>query len=634
MTVIKVRPAKNLLLKINRVFHHSLKKIATPGLSATSTSSINVPQVQDAAKNTPAMTLLLDNHISSVSSNSSESESDSESSLCDTLTSSAAKKATGIKSLCSAVFFDIGEVNFNQPLPESVKKSVLLEKFQPSKNWKGPLKTVGNKQRRVPSSMFNSNVYPFMSYSVKADGVFCAACSVFASGTTCAFIREPHSDWSNIDRHAQRHIKSLTHLSSIQAAYAFISVCEGKSVSVKQQLSQAYNDKVQRNTAALQSIIKTIILCGQQNIPMRGKSDDRSNFMALLNFRAEHDLALSEHLRIASGNSKYISHRIQNELVALCGNQIRDKIVKECIAAKYFSIIVDETTDVSVKEQVSLNLLFTTSDAKRHEEFVSFEETSDTTGETLYNLITGKLQELGLDIRNIVGLGFDGAANMSGKVKGVRGRFQHVGTAEYVHCRSHTLNLAIVNTCSEGAVRNMYNTVSETVNFITASAKRLNIYTNSSHGEDSTRLKKFCATRWTRHEETLQRFEENICIILETLAGLTQDHDRQTSVKANGLQLLIQNFQFIYTLVVVHRYLRYTKPISYSLQSVDQNLVRASSECKELIDFLKLKRSNDDSCNSLFDEASKLAQKLNVEVKAPRVTARQQYRSNAHGPTN
>ena len=199
-----------------------INKCAT-GLSATSTSSINVPQVQDAAKNTPAMTLLLDNHISSVSSNSSESESDSESSLCDTLTSSAAKKATGIKSLCSAVFFDIGEVTFNQPLPESVKKSVLLEKFQPSKNWKGPLKTVGNKQRRVPSSMFNSNVYPFMSYSVKADCVFCAACSVFASGTTCAFICEPHSDSSNIDRHAQRHIKSMTHLSSIQAAYAFIS---------------------------------------------------------------------------------------------------------------------------------------------------------------------------------------------------------------------------------------------------------------------------------------------------------------------------------------------------------------------------------------------------------------------------
>ena len=34
-------------------------------------------------------------------------------------------------------------------------------------------------------------------------------------------------------------------------------------------------------------------------------------------------------------------------------NQIRDDKLAECRNAPYFSLIVDETTDISVKEQVS-----------------------------------------------------------------------------------------------------------------------------------------------------------------------------------------------------------------------------------------------------------------------------------------
>ena len=109
---------------------------------------------------------------------------------------------------------------------------------------------------------------------------------------------------------------------------------------------------------------------------------------------------------------------------------------------------VDETTDISIKKQVSIILLYVDDCAKRHEDFVSFEHTTDTTGETLYKLICRKLTEFDLDKNKVVGLGFDGAANMSGRFKGVQSCFtQDVPQAQYVHCRAHCLNLAIVNTC-------------------------------------------------------------------------------------------------------------------------------------------------------------------------------------------
>ena len=63
-----------------------------------------------------------------------------------------------------------------------------------------------------------------------------------------------------------------------------------------------------------------------------------------------------------------------------------------------------------------------------------------TDGETLFNLIVNKLSELGIDLEKIIGLGFDGASNMSGGTKGVAARFKDVSPmSTYIHCYSHLL---------------------------------------------------------------------------------------------------------------------------------------------------------------------------------------------------
>ena len=44
--------------------------------------------------------------------------------------------------------------------------------------------------------------------------------------------------------------------------------------------------------------------------------------MAFFIYRAEVDSDLQQHLKSCPRNAKYTSHRIQNELIKLCGNQI------------------------------------------------------------------------------------------------------------------------------------------------------------------------------------------------------------------------------------------------------------------------------------------------------------------------
>ena len=59
--------------------------------------------------------------------------------------------------------------------------------------------------------------------------------------------------------------------------------------------------------------------------------------------------------------------------------------------------------------------------------------------------LIGKLKCNGLDLAKLRGQGYDGASNMSGRLKGaaaiIRAQYRN---ATYVHCNSLVLNLAVV----------------------------------------------------------------------------------------------------------------------------------------------------------------------------------------------
>ena len=77
-------------------------------------------------------------------------------------------------------------------------------------------------------------------------------------------------------------------------------------------MTKAQYDLLQHNTKVLHAIISLIATCGKQNVPVHGKIDDRSNFVAFLIYRAEADPDLQQYLKSCPKNAKYTSHRIQN----------------------------------------------------------------------------------------------------------------------------------------------------------------------------------------------------------------------------------------------------------------------------------------------------------------------------------
>ena len=67
---------------------------------------------------------------------------------------------------------------------------------------------------------------------------------------------------------------------------------------------------------------------------------------------------------------KYTSHDIQNEILSIMAQTILRGIVKQIQSLIYFSLMVDETTDVSKREQVVLVFRRVAEDLTVHEDFL------------------------------------------------------------------------------------------------------------------------------------------------------------------------------------------------------------------------------------------------------------------------
>ena len=147
------------------------------------------------------------------------------------------------------------------------------------------------------------------------------------------------------------------------------------------QIESKRGHTIKRNREIVKSVAKSVHFCGKQCIALTGHRDDstadqngnRGNFLALLELRVDSGNEVSKnHLATCSPNAQLSSKTIQNQLIMLIGDHIRDSIIQEIKEAKYFSILCDEVTDNANLEQLSLVLRFVNKECMICEEFVNF----------------------------------------------------------------------------------------------------------------------------------------------------------------------------------------------------------------------------------------------------------------------
>ena len=186
--------------------------------------------------------------------------------------------------------------------------------------------------------------------------------------------------------------------------------------------------------------------------------------MAILSAKAQNDPFLARHL--ASSKVKYTSPEVQYELLKIISNKVQHAIVTRCNESNCFSLIVDESTDRSRRQQMSLNVRFVEKNnglIEVHEEFLGFYRAKSMTGEAiLFNLIIETTDDLGLNLTKLRGQTYDGTSNMKGQHKGSTGQdgtTSAQGTPYTFNCSAHVLNLVVVHNCKEPIDRTLMDIV-------------------------------------------------------------------------------------------------------------------------------------------------------------------------------
>ncbi|XP_025193531.1 52 kDa repressor of the inhibitor of the protein kinase-like [Melanaphis sacchari] len=139
--------------------------------------------------------------------------------------------------------------------------------------------------------------------------------------------------------------------------------------------------------------------------------ENDGNFKALLRYALDSgDQGLANHLNTAGAYSTYLSFRIQNEIIDAAGTLIKSNIVQRVNKSGYFSVIDDDSTDVSGIEQFSICARFVdkTDEYKIREDFLCFIPVEDVTGKELANTLLITMENIGIKLVNMRRQGYDG----------------------------------------------------------------------------------------------------------------------------------------------------------------------------------------------------------------------------------
>ena len=550
---------------------------------------------------------------------------------------------------------DFGEVFTEiRHVPATERYRMIKSLKRPSEQHRFPLHVEGKKRRCFQHKWLQK--HQWLVYSHSLDGGLCLPCVLFAKTEhrgVGALVTSPLVKFKDATADFNKHSKTAYHRKAQLDLTEFNSIMEQRQCDVVQQACCGMRARIKENRLKLVSLVKTVVLCGRQNIALRGHRDDNQamsntdvnsgNFYALLRFRIDSgDSLLGKHFAEAPKNATYSSKTTQNELITLCGDHIRSKIIADITKAELFSILADEVTDTSNKEQMSLVIRFFDG-TNIKERFVDFIECEHLDGASIASKLIGQLKYYGLDMSKLCGQGYDGAGNMSGRLKGaaaiIRAQFPN---ATYVHCNSHVLNLAVVNACDMQPMRNMMGTLKEVCIFFKYSPKRhaklkRNIQERCPESSRS-QLVNLCKTRWVARHDALEVFGDLYTAVVATFQDIVDEHSSWNSesvCKARTLQWAVTNFEFLISFTVCRNCLRYVLPLSISLQGRSMDILTAMTDVKHVISAIEKCQINMDNLGAeWYAQALCLSESVFApQPEIPRIGRRQQNRANTPAAT-
>ena len=198
-------------------------------------------------------------------------------------------------------------------------------------------------------------------------------------------------------------------------------------------------------------------------------------------------------------------------------NSIVCKIADAIKDARYYSLMADEVTDSSNREQVAICLRWIDEKFNAHEGFIGLHKVESIQANALVAVLKDILLRLNLSLANCRGQCYDGAANMAGIRTGVATQISECKQrAIFTHC--YGVNLTATDTMRQSKVLcNALDTVGEISRLLKYSPRRDSLF-ESIKFDVSPGLPGFrtlCPTTWTTKAASLQSVIDNYVVFQE-----------------------------------------------------------------------------------------------------------------------
>lgn len=380
----------------------------------------------------------------------------------------------------------------------------------------------------------------WLIYSPSQNSVFCFACRLF--GTSLAakadtFACIGFTDFHNIQRGLKRHEKATHHVLS-ELAYKTRSKDSNTIGSCFINQSRVEMDYWRHILKRIVSVIKFL---GARGLPFRGANQtcgsmQNGNFLGILDLLSEFDPLLATHIThydnkgrcivflssnanrlsisrfdsIFSGRASYLSSTICDEFITLIGGKVLNVILAEIRDAKYFSISVDSTPDVSHCDQLVFCVRYM-KDGLPVERFLQFIPINQHKSLYLTEAVTEFMTAHEINLSDCRGQSYDNTNNMAGKYSGLQQRILDLNPfAIFVPCASHSLNL--VGTAAAGKNReavSFFCFMGGIYSFFVHSPMRWDLLKNAL-GPDQRLPKRASGTRWSAKHDAVSALNGNM----------------------------------------------------------------------------------------------------------------------------
>ncbi|KAJ8914868.1 hypothetical protein NQ315_014881 [Exocentrus adspersus] len=308
------------------------------------------------------------------------------------------------------------------------------------------------------------------------------------------------------------------------------------------------------------------------------------------------DSKIINNIKCARSKTTQMIHMLKAEAESVLVEQL--KVTK-------FSIIIDETTDISSKKCLAILVRFVDNNScVIKENLLGLVEVEKCDAEGLTRTILDVLHKFDIDHQNVIGFAADNASVMMGEFGGVQAKLKQLINQNIfvIGCICHSLHLCASEACKK-IPSGIEEFVQDIYNYISRSPKRLKIYAEFQQFVELKphKLLRLSQTRWLSLEAVVKR-------VLEQWQGLklffiSEVSEEKDFARPNSILEKLNNYEYELYLNFIAHVLPMVNKLNIEFQSETPKIhllfERITSLYKTILKYY-LKRQYVDNINNIL----------------------------------